>query len=150
MDVKSFDRFTKTLGIGASRRRLLAGLGGGVLTGLLSLQGTPAASCAKEGQKPKDHKPCCGDLERNQHGRCAPVECLPEGFFVTCDGKCGIVSDNCGEEIDCGIFCGECGECPNETHICRPKQRGTPCGEPGSGRCCIDGSCSPNASYCGV
>ncbi len=148
MDTDQFDTLARAMGTGTSRRRVVAGLGGGLLTGLLARRGATAAACAKRGQKPKPHKPCCGTLIRNAEGRCGP--CPPEDFFATCDGKCGFVPNNCGELIDCGFFCGECQTCPSDTHICQPKPRGTACGLPGEGRCCLDGLCSPNASFCVV
>src|SRR5678815_5984701 len=115
MDAKQFDTAVRAMGIEANRRRVVVGLGGGLLTGLLAGRGASAAACAKKGQKPKAHKPCCGDLIRDDDGRCAP--CPAEDFFATCDGKCGFVPNNCGEMIDCGFFCGDCQTCPSETPV---------------------------------
>jgi hypothetical protein len=146
MDSEQFDRLARALRRSASRRRVMAGLSGGLLAGLPAWREAAAAACAKDGQKPKAHKPCCGDSVTNTEGRCAPAPCVPEDFFTTCDGKCGLVPNNCAQQIDCGVFCGECGECPSDTHICRPRPRGTPCGTPGN--CCLQGLCSPDPSFC--
>jgi hypothetical protein len=121
MNGKRFDRLAMEVGIPASRRQVLAGLGGAVLTVLLTSQGTLAARCAKKGQKPKRHKRCCDDLTPDEDGRCAPLSCPSR--TVACDGTCkGGAGAACGIETQvadccsglCGGPAGCCPVCPND------------------------------------
>ena len=90
MDAERFDRITKSLHGATNRRRVLGGVTVGALAGLLGWHSADAAECAKEGQKPKEDKPCC--VGTPVDGRCpgetAPVtgECISSGGFpTTCD-----------------------------------------------------------------
>jgi hypothetical protein len=85
MDAARFDGLVQALGSGTNRRRVLAGLTVGVLAGRPGWRGADAASCAKKGQKPKPHKPCCARLDLVD-GRCA-VAC-PNANEKRCGGRC--------------------------------------------------------------
>ncbi len=93
MDGSRFDRITRALAIGQTRRRTLQGIFGGTFAGLLGLAGVEdaAAACVKPGKKgcdgPKNKKCCDGAIckggSNNQEGRC---RC--KGKLKQCDGKC--------------------------------------------------------------
>jgi len=155
MDVEQFDALARAASTATSRRQLMVRVAGVLLAmRFLHIRVERAAA---------DDSVDAGACRRNQHGAHAKCRkdshcctgvcyqracCDPEDFFMTCDGKCGLVENNCGQRVDCGFFCGECQICPTSTHICEKKPRGTSCGEPGSGRCCLDGLCSPDSTFC--
>ena len=131
MDQPTFDRLSRSLAVGLSRRSLAA---------LTSLALAAVAAPADQEAKKKKKKSCKGGLTRCtvktgkkkkticvngqndpshcggcgracaggqtcRSGECADRACTPDSTNVTCDGKCGVVVNNCGTQVDCGV-CG--------------------------------------------
>ena len=126
MDADRFDRLARTLAASASRRRVLRGLTGGVLGGVLGLVGLEeaAAACRLSGQRCSPANACCNGA-RCLDGRC---RCKTGQGFEACNGpgtKC--VNTNTSEQ-----HCGACDQpCP-------------------TGAVCIDGvcTCPPGTEAC--
>jgi hypothetical protein len=110
-----FDRLTKVLSTGGTRRRLLAVLAalpltaplGDVLTGASVARAKKGKSCKLESRR-KTCRGKCGIVRGNCRG---PIDCgkccEPEPKTTTCTLRCGPVKNNCGKTVDCG----ECGTC---------------------------------------
>jgi len=109
MDGDRFDDLTRTLASGRSRRSMVRGIMGTAIGGLLA-----AVGIADVEAKPETRGPCkapntkcgmgkgavcCTSSEVCRDGAC----CTPEDAATTCDGQCGMVTNNCGQEIDCGL-----------------------------------------------
>ena len=88
MDDRRFDAFARTLSHPRSRRQILRSLAGAA-TGLFGWNAVDAAKCAKEGQKPKDKKPCCSGAAGSD-GRCAP------SVGLACAAECDPAANLCG------------------------------------------------------
>jgi hypothetical protein len=152
MDPRRFDALARALVSGASRRRALAGLAGGLLAALTAATG-PGATARKRRKKRKKKrrcephcaaaKPCgpdgcggscgtCQDPETCQGGTC---DCIPD-----CGGGalCG-VDDGCGTACECGTqaFCAD--------GACEPCDPPCPAGER-----CVHGTCTcaPSNNQC--
>src|SRR5579884_2259883 len=103
MDPTRFDALTKRLALsGASRRRLLRGLGGGLLVALGGAGGAGAATCAGVGQG-CSATPCCGpsggELACQGGTCCVQAGALYNGAAspgdpcaVCCSGSCAAAS----------------------------------------------------------
>jgi hypothetical protein len=114
MDARQFDQIARTLRSGTDRRRVLGVLVGSLAAILGAQRATMAAECAKPGQKPKDHKPCCvGDPV---DGRC-PAESAPLLGRCILAGRCEC---NDGGKVCTSVLCtgSEAGKCAED---------GTPC-----------------------
>ena len=86
--------------------------------------------------------------------------CAPDAIATTCAGKCGGVTDNCGQTVACGSCtctpaCDECFVCQGTPGGCVAAARGVACGaaatcENGTihhqGTCNGSGSCQPGAA----
>ena len=125
MDADQFDGMVKTLGSGTDRRRVLSVVAGGLVAALGGRQVTQAAHkskhCAKAGQKPHGHKPCCFGTAVN--GRC-PAETAP----VT--GRCitdeSVFPEVCQCRNAAGAVCAPLGTCQSLlAGVCR--EEGDPC-----------------------
>lgn len=149
MDDRHFDGLTRALVPPGSRRRALAALAalpllGGVLGGL--------DVDIAEGKRRK----------RRKKRRKRKMSCKPEAATQTCAGKCGSVTNNCRQVVDCGSCacspaCGECFTCQEKTGasgVCVPRASGTPCGADtcvngtvtAQGTCDGAGVCQPGAT----
>ncbi|MDQ3695349.1 MAG: hypothetical protein M3464_17225 [Chloroflexota bacterium] len=93
MDSQRFDRFTKTIANGASRRHLLRGVAGGVLAAAVAhfgggteaaAQVAAAARCFGNNKKCKRGTQCCSGICRKKKCRPAPQQ-----------GTCTIRKDTC-------------------------------------------------------
>ena len=121
MDGERFDAWTRTLGAGVSRRRLLAGFGalaGGLLGRGVAGQETGVATCRERLARCDRRDQCCEAQEGHRIG-CAQ---LSEVCFSDADGErcCGRGGATCNSPCDCcaGYGCQEGGCRPLEE--CRP------------------------------
>ena len=147
MDARHFDALSRALSAPDSRRRLLTLLATlPVLGGLLAFL-DPAETDAQGRRKrrKKAHKHGRG---RRRQRRKKKKSCTPDSVTQTCAAKCGPVTNNCKQPVDCGTCdcspaCGECFTCQGAVGVpgtCVPSPNGTTCG--GGGSCC-DGTCNP-------
>lgn len=123
MDDRHFDALTRALATPGPRRRLL-----GTAAALPLLGGVLASLSADEaaGKGHKKHK------KRKKHKK----KCRAEPASQTCAGKCGSVTNNCQQAVNCGSCacspaCDECFTCQAATGspgVCVPKANGASCG----------------------
>jgi hypothetical protein len=140
MDGKTFDRLSRRFGGAGSRRGLLGLLAALPLAGALMRldEEIVAAKRHKKHHKHKKHK---------KH------KCHPEPTDQLCAGKCDLVTNKCGKQVDCGpctcaTGCPQCQTCDTGTGLCVPN--GSVVGQVcGTGQVCrADGRCSCDASSC--
>lgn len=159
MDDRHFDDLTRVLSGGESRRRVLAHLAalpvvGGLLGGL---EMEEASAAGRRKRRKKAHKHGKGRRRNNRRGKDKKTPtCTPESAAQTCAGKCGSVTNTCGQSVDCGSCvcsppCGICQTCDVTTGQCLPdpQQQGDACGAPGQ-ICQADGTCSCDDTSCPV
>ena len=109
MNARSFDALTRSLVVGATRRRLLAGLAaslGGAIAPVLAIQEANAKHCPPCRKKKRGHckrkKPNgtpCGEEKTCQGGKCKPCVppgpgspfCTPAAADPCCVGRCVLV-----------------------------------------------------------
>jgi hypothetical protein len=82
-------------------------------------------------------------------GPTAPPTCTPTTEEVACAGKCGVVSDGCGDTIDCGDDCDEDEVCNEATNECVPQCDPQTCGDVGANCGYISDGCGGTVQ-CGV
>ena len=178
MDGQRFDRLTRALASGASRRSMLKGLlgmGGTVAVGSVTNSGADARRSSGSGSTPRpscpgqtlcpDSSRCCDTCNGFQNG-CCPVGTEPcttnvTGCCAICDGfSCG--RECCSSEAQC---CD--GECCVDGSVCIAEERCCPldlmCGDVccngdgqrccggvciDAGQCCGDDECSDNPGTC--
>jgi Hom_end-associated Hint len=140
MDATRFDRFATALGTSTSRRTAIKLLAGGALGAVLGGLGLEeaAAACTPAGKRRRRGEACCPDAVGDGR-RCV---CRSDDPAVTCAGRCGIVIDNCGRQIDCGTTCPGRETCGGGGVPymcgCTPDDRATTC----AGRCgTVTGNC---------
>jgi hypothetical protein len=126
MDGYGFDKLTRNLATGTSRRRLLQGSGAGLAVGLLALAGvrteaagrhgrhkklgTQGATCRTIGGACQSDASCCP----NQHLVCTQVgstgarrcECDQQGGFQECNGTCQSIQCPSGQPRQADCTCG--------------------------------------------
>ncbi len=129
MDQTTFDRLSRSIASGLSRRSLagLAGLALAVLaTAPVGLEAKKnkrkckdglTRCTVKKGKKKKascvnvqDDTSHCGDCGRAcaggqtcKSGVCVSGSCTPDPKNVTCESKCGSVVNNCQQTVNCGV-----------------------------------------------
>jgi hypothetical protein len=177
MDGSRFDELTKSMSRGLSRRSMLRGLAGG----LLSAAGLAAANAgveAKKGESGGGGGKSCPDGAISCRGQCLdstqlgsdPQNCGACGTRCsscqTCSGSvCVSNGDPC-----CGVRCGGGDTCQGGVCVpppCTPRCQGQECGDDGcggtcgacgtgqpclNGHCCVpncDGRCSGDSDGCG-
>lgn len=96
MDARYFDHLARSLSTASPRRRLLTALAS------LSLFSSLAWPAAETEAKPRKRK-----------------KCKPKPRGKTCQGKCGIVRNNCKKKVDCGACGCESGTCEQPDNPCR-------------------------------
>lgn len=158
MDARHFDSLTRVLSGSDSRRRVLAALAAlPVLGGVLALGAEDAAAAGRRKRRVKKHKHGSGRRRANRRGKDKqPPTCTPESLAQACAGQCGSVTNNCGQDVDCGSCvcdpaCAVCQTCDARTGQCiaDPAQNGDACG--GIGQVCqADGTCSCDETSCPV
>lgn len=144
MDAHHFDALSRALSTGGSRRRILGMLAAAPVAGGLATVIAPRDSGAKKKRR------------RNKRKKPKPA-CSPDSAAQTCAGKCGSVTNNCGQRVDCGSCvcspsCPVCQVCDGSRGLCVPNAavRGLWCGEHGEpGQVCqINGACRCDATSC--
>ncbi len=160
MDQQRFDDLTRALATGTSRRRMLRGLTGGVLGGVLGLAGLQEASaaCRVIDQKCDANNPCCkGAKCANRHCVCKTAAgyeaCLGPGSRCintnTDEAHCGACFTPCPPTATC--VDGAC-VCPNGTTPCNGQCVNTLTDENNCGSCgyiCPDrGVCAEGGCFC--
>lgn len=171
MDDSRFDRLTRTLARGASRRTVLKTLAGSLLgLGVVSsaqaetLCGGPGVHCVIDdecclgscenrrcacpfGQRFCDDvcAECCYDGDCLDNGRCEAGSCVSTCLTAGQDG-CADATPCCAGHACCG------GTCLAGADCCTA-QGGAACGDACCGgatpRCCQDGTCIPDGGCCG-
>lgn len=139
MDERIFDSVVRSLGDGATRRRIVSLLGGGLAGGaILTLVAEDEADGKKKGKKRKPCAPC----RVRRKGKCRGV--APDGSACGNGQVCraGTCVSSCPE----GTACGNGGTCKNGQCVvpvtCTPT-----CVLPET---CVNGACScPTAQTCG-
>ena len=113
-----------------------------------SQNGQPGTNCSAPG------KCCNGDCCTGEGQICyQDACCTPQSKETTCNGKCGYVTNNCGQQVNCGDCAvktcqnGTCGD----THTCNytPVTNGQPgpnC--PAPGKCCNGTTCCTSSQVC--
>jgi hypothetical protein len=153
MDATRFDRLTRALTEHASRRTLLAGLGGSVST-LLSRVRTAEDAEAKsrkgKGKKKKRHQtPPPADATDDLLAPLVPVTCSTKcgdrcctATEHCCNGQCVPNTECCG--LEPGPVCNACQslECAGGEWVCLTTREGQPCGP----FCCKDGGCGTDGT----
>jgi hypothetical protein len=115
MDGNRFDDLTRSLGTGASRRRVLAGIAAGGVAALARTTGSFAFRCRGAGQRCRSNADCCprdNFLLCSAEGRCAP--CAAGTTFCVGSAQC-VTSCTGGRVLDPGSC--QCA-CPPETVVC--------------------------------
>lgn len=144
MDASRFDRFSRSLAAGYSRRGVLALLAALPLAGAaLGWRDEEALARGKKkkGKKKKKQPP--------------PPSCQPASDAETCAGQCGTVTNNCGTAVECGScactpLCPACQVCNEATRQCQPNPAHVDlaCGD---GQICQNnGTCACRGESCGV
>lgn len=127
MDARHFDDLARRLTVQTSRRHVLAAVPvvGGILA-LLDPEGADGLGRRKRrarrhrrrekqrqrGQDRRNHK----KRGKRQDPQPTPPACTPDATAQTCAGKCGTVTNNCQQGVDCGSCvcdppCGICLTC---------------------------------------
>ncbi len=151
MDPRRFDRLAKSLSASGTRRdviRLLTALPLGVTLAPL-LAGAPDTIAkddvhgsshqrhrrkAKHRHQPgndKEHRKGQRKGNRKDKGK---KTCTPEPVAQTCAGKCAIVTNTCGAQVDCGpctcaTGCPTCQSCNPTSGLCVNVANGTACND---------------------
>jgi hypothetical protein len=151
LDSRHFDALARVLSTADSRRRMVAALAAlPIVGGLLEILGPDEVEGkGRRKRRKKAHKH--GTRKKQKQ-----PTCTPESRATTCAGKCGTVTDNCQQGVDCGSCvcdppCGICQTCDAQTGQCvpDPQQKGDACG--GMGQLCqADGACSCDDTSCPV
>ena len=135
MDHQRFDAITRAMAGGTSRRRVLKGLAGGALGGLVSLigiGGAEARRCRPIGRNCRAHADCCTD-HCNNDGNLYQCTCPPG--LGDCDGD-----GACETDVTTVTNCGACG---NDCTANQPANTVAACT---NGAC--DYACKPGFASC--
>src|SRR5215216_4288449 len=152
MDARRFDCLVASLFVAGTRRGLLRRLAALPLSGML------AAFLASEGEAGRDagRDAVSAQGKKRKGKKKRKKGCQPDAVAQTCAGKCGTVTDNCGNRVSCGPCacapCPTCQTCDTATGQCVNAANRTRCGD-ADGRCCngicCNGCCRANGC-CGA
>lgn len=157
MDAGHFDALARTLTPANPRRRVLGVLATlpvlGSLVVLLDANETEAKDRRRRRKTRHDRRKHPG--QRKHHKR---KKCKAESVGQTCANRCGSVSNNCNQSVDCGSCacdpaCDACFTCQDGgpttlgTCVVDPAQQGQTYGLVGQ-ICQADGSCACDAGSC--
>jgi hypothetical protein len=145
MDGSRFDRITRALAPGATRRRALLGIAGSAVALLMGQIGVEeaTAACIKPGKKGcqgPQHRQCCAGARCKGGSNTKEGRCACKGRLTKCGTKCVDTKTNrqhCGA---CNRGCAASGPCIAGQCPC-PKEAvcdgfASPCGRAGSGCTC--------------
>jgi hypothetical protein len=177
VDSSRFDRFTREVAGGRSRRSLLKGVAGGLVAAFVSGGSTLANHkpdhCTKAGQVPAADKRCCAGLMPGANGRCVTDRCSG----VTCTapdtchtaGTCNQATGQCSAPTLTAGTCFIGGSCyapfdknpANECQYCNPNRNQTAFSNvaniacagglgvcDANGGCCVGGTLDGNGYCC--
>ena len=142
MDGSAFDRFARIVAGTGSRRRVLGLLGALPLSGIVTALGDDATQAVRRHHRRKArHQHQVGDDKRNRKGKLAGDDkgkhrCKPEPNAILCAGQCGIVTNGCGDNLDCG-------PCPCTPTTCAAQGKNCGTVADGCGSTIDCGSCTP-------
>lgn len=135
MDGQRFDRMTRMLGQGKSRRTVLQTVAATVLAGGLGRLGleNAAAACRESGEQCRRNKQCCSK-------RCKKGKCRCRKLGGTCKTSNQCCSQSCEPIVNC-IDCGRCcqtndGNCEQTSDCCASAI--CEAGLGGRKRCCVE------------
>jgi hypothetical protein len=130
MEASRFDRLTKSLSTGSTRRRFVWRIAAfplaGNLAGLLGAEETvakrPVDRVLDRAERKREKRRNRNDNDSNDKGNGKNKKaCTPVSPDETCQDRCGPVKDNCGKTVDCG----PCGTCRADTTTCDCPQGAT-------------------------
>ena len=160
MDGSHFDDLVRDWLASGTRRSLVQRLSALPLVGGLALffeyDEESEAKRRKNRRKARHrHRPGNHKHNHKKHKK----KCKSQAKATTCAGKCGSVTNNCKQTVDCGSCacdppcdaCFTCQDGPTTPGACivDPEQQGDPCGETGQ-VCQADGACACDADSCPV
>jgi hypothetical protein len=140
MDWNRFDRTVRMLTTAGTRRGLMSLLAAFPLVGgLAALTGVGASAASRSVRASNKHH---HKHKKHKHRK----HCTPQPVAQVCAGQCGVVTNNCGQPVQCGIPLGEpCTPTTPETpNACCSGQ----CGCAGTECTCRNADC--NMFACGV
>jgi hypothetical protein len=157
MDGSRFDRLTRDMVAGRTRRSVVKGIAGGLVAGVATLAGGRATlaghkadHCAKEGQQAhldQNHpKPCCAGLVAGPDGRCHATTPPPS--------VCAAGTDMCSSSV----FCRQGPDSESSFCVCATTTEGgpvcivsgnAPCGS-GATACSSSAECDPEGTQSGI
>ena len=155
MDSNRFDQLTLALAVPGNRRRFIRVVFGAGAAGIgfLTQRGaTSADPCKDDGKACKKHEQCCSgvcfpDPSAPNTATSDSVCCTPEAQAVTCAGRCGFQTNNCGQQIECPACCVPdpdevtcSGVCGSQTNNCGESVQCRLCD--GGEMCSIDDDCA--------
>jgi hypothetical protein len=166
VDAQRFDQLVRSLSEAGTRRGLLRLVASLPLAGaLLALWDEEEADAhGRRKRRKKRHKHGKGKNKGNRKGkRKGKRACQPESAAQTCAGRCGTVTNNCQQSVDCGPCtctpaCPVCQLCDAASRTCGPNPAtvGQSCGATGQ-TCQRDGTCAciprttcPPGANCGT
>ncbi|HET8523322.1 MAG TPA: hypothetical protein VFL82_08820 [Thermomicrobiales bacterium] len=167
MDGHRFDEFTKGIATGASRRRVIKGLAGGVVAAVAALKGRAGVdaqpvtqaycgnmTCAADPSVCRDGCACCvfgngnsrcmppNDCQRLRGNvACAPVDCVVSDWsdWSACSAECGGTRTRTRTVVT---------EASCDGAACPPLSEEESCGTCPDNAACLDGACFIKYPYC--
>jgi Dictyostelium (slime mold) repeat len=156
LDEQRFDRLTRKLGTGTSRRQLIKVLAGGIVGGMVGVVGQEANAAAQDSDIPPSFLEIPGpsvscrlNSECPSIGPCANSFCVGESLFA--DGQCHYYANTPG--LMCRAPAGPCDQaeyCTATSASCPPDaflSSGTVC-QPAPGPCAGDAFCTGSSPFC--
>lgn len=163
MEPQSFDQLARSLATGGSRRRLLAGVLGGVLASLRARtttadEGGTVIADASGGDLNRataiDPATTGNDLDNDTRDR---KPCQPDSEHDRCEDRCDIVvNDGCGGELKCScngdkVCARDDAVCCQPERLCDDKRvccKGDDVCGPGDACCSSERVCAPSNECC--
>lgn len=152
MEARHVDALARALAFANTRRSLIGVLAALPTSGWLASRDEAAARKSKRRKAQPAHQGHKPGVEKKKKRK--KKTCRPESTAQTCAGRCGQVSNNCGQAVACGscacgAACPSCQTCDATTGRCvtNPAFTGLACGLPGQ-VCLGDGVCGCNDTSC--
>ena len=159
MDPIRFDRFTRALGTGQSRRSILKSLTGGAVGAALAVVGIGDAAAAirkrSVGNSCNFNSDCASNLcvqesRTRKICHCASASDCP-AVTTQCHTAACLPTGYCGAAITPGAACDDGNAC-TQTDVCQPDGSclGSPVTCPAPGVCQVAGVCDPSTGLCAL